>query len=87
MSPRVLIIVWSLVTVAIVGTIVVARRRTRRSMTLSERWLHAQEQRDTRAGVDLPRWRLPAEREELARQERLAAIHEVAARAWHAKGA
>lgn len=44
------------------GLALYAWSRKRTETMMSDRWLLAQEQRDSTAGVDLPRWRTPKER-------------------------
>lgn len=46
------------------------RRRWYGPTCVSERWLQANAQRESQAGVDLPRWRTPKEREALVRLAR-----------------
>lgn len=49
--------------------------RRRREDRVSDDWLLEQRAREARAGVDLPRWRLPAEIREMNRKARAGALH------------
>ena len=65
--------------VAVVGLLiaaVVVRRRRHVQRSVSDDWLCERRRRECRAGVELPRWRFPAERRELAKRDRLTRISE-----------
>lgn len=54
------------------------RWRSRRDAdSVSDAWLLQDRIRADRMGVDLPRWRTPKERAEMARRDRLASITDV----------
>lgn len=69
---------WILLVGVVVAAGLILRALHRRQVAncVSPDWLVKHAQRDAQFGVDLPRWRFPAERRELAKRERLARIAE-----------
>ncbi len=80
-----------LLTLTIAGVVVFACvavwARSRRASAVSDRWLTELTRRESVVGVDLPRWRTPAELKERARQERLQHAAAVRARMFLGKRA